>query len=72
MLFRLILLALGVWLILTLLRQYRRSIDAPPAPPAPQDMVRCAKCGVHLPRGESLARDGRYYCCADHRDHPQP
>jgi uncharacterized protein len=31
------------------------------------DMVRCADCGVHLPRGESLAVRGRFYCCAEHQ-----
>ncbi|MDB5905475.1 MAG: hypothetical protein JWM26_4353, partial [Betaproteobacteria bacterium] len=33
-----------------------------------EDMVRCAQCGVHLPRSESLTTNNQaYYCCADHR-----
>jgi len=47
----------------------------PPRPPAqrpggaaPQDMVACAHCGVHLPQGDALWKDGRGYCCRDHRD----
>lgn len=37
-------------------------------PPAPQDMVECPVCGVHLPRTDALAGpDGRLYCCAEHR-----
>lgn len=34
----------------------------------PQDMVRCAHCGVHLPQAEALSKDGHSYCCRAHRD----
>jgi uncharacterized protein len=35
---------------------------------APQDMVRCPVCSVHLPRTDALAGpDGRLYCCQEHR-----
>lgn len=33
---------------------------------APEDMVRCAQCGVHLPRSESLMRGGRLFCSEEH------
>jgi uncharacterized protein len=50
-----------------LLKRYVRSLrkDAPSAA-VTEDMVRCAHCGVHLPRSESLARDGRQYCSEEH------
>jgi uncharacterized protein len=32
-----------------------------------EKMVRCAECGVHLPRGESLTVRGQFYCCAEHQ-----
>jgi uncharacterized protein len=42
--------------------------EAPRAGAAPQDMVQCRACGVHLPRGEALpGPDGSLYCCAEHR-----
>ena len=52
-----------------------RSDDAPPArkrkdspDAAPQDMVRCPVCSVHLPRSDALpGPDGQLYCCAAHR-----
>ena len=68
MLIRILLLALGVWLIYLLLRQYRRSVDRDAAAPraAPQDMVRCASCGVHLPKSECIEKQGAYYCCEEH------
>ena len=31
------------------------------------EMVRCAHCGLFLPRGEALAADGRFYCGGAHR-----
>lgn len=33
-----------------------------------EDMVRCAHCGVHLPRGESIQAEGLFFCSAEHRD----
>jgi len=47
--------------------------DPPPRKPGagqaqPQDMVQCASCAVHLPRGDSLAGpDGAAYCSEEHR-----
>ncbi len=32
-----------------------------------EDMVRCAKCGVNLPRSEALLSQGKTYCCDEHR-----
>ena len=52
-------------------RNERRATMAPPTeprrPPAPQDMVACARCGVHLPRPEALTSGQRSYCCAEHQ-----
>lgn len=30
-------------------------------------MVRCAQCGVHLPRSESLMNGDLFYCTPEHR-----
>ncbi len=32
-----------------------------------EDMVRCRKCGVNLPRSEAILSQGRFYCCDEHR-----
>ena len=37
------------------------------ARPAEEDMVRCLRCGVHLPRSESVASQGNYFCSEEHR-----
>jgi uncharacterized protein len=60
-----------IWFV----RNHRRADEpkkkAPPRQDAlaqPQDMVRCPVCSLHLPRTDALpGRDGRLYCCADHR-----
>lgn len=31
-----------------------------------EDMVCCSHCGVHLPKSESIADRGRYFCNAHH------
>jgi uncharacterized protein len=37
------------------------------APPAPQDMIECPVCHVHLPRTDALpGPGGQLYCCAEH------
>ncbi len=39
---------------------------------AGEDMVRCAQCGVHLPRSESLASGQVFYCSPEHRRLREP
>jgi uncharacterized protein len=60
-----ILIAVAVYLLLRPSRgdgQVRRRRD-----PAPEPMVACARCGLHIPKGESVEADGRHYCCPEHR-----
>lgn len=72
MLGKILLLGLALWLILTLLKRYRHSLDQPGQPlPKSQDMVRCARCNVHLPKTESIEHNGQYYCCIEHSQHTE-
>ncbi|WP_322062354.1 PP0621 family protein [Paraburkholderia sp. J63] len=32
----------------------------------PEPMVRCAECGVHAPRSESVSVGAQSFCCAEH------
>jgi len=58
-----------------LLKNYQRAIarqqeGKPPAEPAAasgEDMVRCAQCGVHLPKSESFLSQGAHFCSDEHR-----
>lgn len=56
--------AVAWWLV----KRYLRSLaqKAGPAARPSEDMVRCAQCGVHLPRSEGHMAGGKLYCCEDH------
>ena len=67
MLIKILLLGLAVWLILKLLKQYRNTLDTPTPPQShSQDIVRCAHCGLHIPKAESIHVSGEYFCCIEH------
>ncbi len=38
-----------------------------PVRPAPQDMVACQHCGLHLPRAEAIGSTTEVYCSEAHR-----
>ncbi len=40
---------------------------APPAVGAPQAMLRCTHCGLHLPAGDAVRGTHGMYCSAAHR-----
>lgn len=70
----LIVVAVAVWLWRRNRREEMKDQAAarrpgPAAPPgAPQTMLRCAHCGLHLPAADALAGPGgRVYCSAAHR-----
>jgi uncharacterized protein len=58
-----------VFVLLWLLRGAtgRRRSGAPRPPQAPQEMIACAHCGVHLPRDEALPGRGGVFCGEAHR-----
>ncbi len=53
-------------LVYRLVHGGRRAQPPRPRPPGSETMVACAHCGLHVPRGESLERNGRHYCCWEH------
>jgi uncharacterized protein len=50
-----------------LLRSYGKDVS-PQDNPVVEDKVRCAHCGVHIPKSESILAGGNYFCGAEHRD----
>ena len=56
-----------VAVVYLLIRSYRKKAPQQDKPTT-EDMVRCAQCGVHLPKGESIEADGKFFCGAEHRD----
>lgn len=69
---KIVLLAIAVWLIISIVKRYRNSVDqASTGKPAAEDMVQCAKCGVHLPQSDSLLIDHQHYCSIEHSKQPK-
>ncbi|MFZ5555334.1 MAG: PP0621 family protein [Pseudomonadota bacterium] len=66
---KLILLGVVILVVYWVLRGYRRSLDRAGSeePRTLENMVRCAHCGLHVPRSESVEQDGRFFCSEDHR-----
>jgi uncharacterized protein len=65
----LLLIAIG-FVVLGLFRAYQRSLGQPPARPRDdvvEDMVKCAHCGVNLPRSEAIFSGGEFFCTPEHR-----
>lgn len=65
---RLLMLLVIVAVIYLLIRSFRKKADVEQDETVTEDMVRCAHCGVHLPRSESIQADGKFYCSTEHRD----
>ncbi len=63
----LLVIALGIWLWQ---RGRRREVPPPAAPKprvgAPQAMLRCAHCGLHLPSADAVAGQRGAYCSTAH------
>lgn len=63
--------------VVLLLKNYQRSLarqrdeglrdEASSAASGSEDMVRCAHCGIHLPRSEGFLSQGRHFCSDEHR-----
>ena len=59
-----------VWLVKRALRAAESKgageTSAPKEPPQSEELVRCARCGVLLPRGEARMANGVLYCSEEH------
>jgi len=64
---RLLLLALAVlalvWLVRGALRDSRPKADSPAGD---GELVRCAHCGLHLPKSDARSVGDRYFCSDEH------
>jgi uncharacterized protein len=79
--FRYILLILLIFLIWKLIKiLHRRSKESKkqkdnhpkdnrPLKPVPETLLRCAQCGIHVPKKEAIySEDGRVFCCHSHKE----
>lgn len=65
---KILLLVVPVLLIWWILRLLRSSSPAAAGKTEPrvENMVACAKCGLHVPENEAVSRDGKFYCSEKH------
>ena len=61
-----LLVVLAVWLIRRSLHGSRKNDPVQRQGSIPQDLVSCARCGMHLPRAEAREAAGRLYCGDEH------
>lgn len=67
---KILLLIAAIFVVAALLRTYQRSMGRrPPSPTGDkvEDMVKCAHCGVNLPRSEAIYSGGDFYCTPEHQ-----
>ena len=53
-----------------LIRNYQRSLNKPTeraGEKAVENMVKCAHCGVNLPRSEAIYSGGDFFCTPEHK-----
>ena len=60
-----VLLVAAVWLLRRALRKFGEKPGEKAVAPV-GDLVRCAHCGVHLPRAEARAAGEALYCSEEH------
>lgn len=64
---RLFLLLAVIIVVYLLLRSFSKQTPKQDVPSVAEEMVRCAQCGVHLPKSESILAGGSFYCSDAHR-----
>jgi uncharacterized protein len=62
-----IVVALVYWIVKRFARKSKRDSATRYGGSVGEDMVRCAHCGVHLPRSESVMQDSVFFCTPEHR-----
>ncbi|MFO7543852.1 MAG: PP0621 family protein [Thiobacillus sp.] len=66
-----ILLLIGIgFVVWAVFRAYQRSINSPSATSrreTVEDMVKCAHCGVNMPRSEAIFSRGEFFCTPEHQ-----
>jgi len=61
-----VLVVVAVYLIRRALRRAAQQPADAPVAKASEELVRCAQCGVLLPRGEARMAAGALYCSEEH------
>ena len=69
-LIRILLIALVIWLLLRLFKNWsaKKALERKRQQPAElKTIVKCAHCGLHVPKNEAIESANRYYCSQAHK-----
>lgn len=67
-LLRIIIILVGLWLVLTLVKRALASRkNKPSQAPHLAKMISCDHCGVHVPESEAVHDGDRHYCSEEHQ-----
>lgn len=67
---KILLLIVVGFVVWALIRNYQRSLNKPATrtgEKAVENMVKCAHCGVNLPRSEAIYSGGDFFCTPEHK-----
>ncbi len=70
-LIRLLALIFIIWLVIHYAKRLYANHTKHQSPKKPGEiaqMVRCEKCGLHIPEDEAIMDQEHYYCSVEHRD----
>lgn len=65
---RIVIVLVGLWIVLRLLRRALTHRKTGATPPTPADMLRCKYCGVFVPRQDVVVANDQFYCCEAHAE----
>ena len=70
-LFRLLIIIFLIWLGYYFVKRLLKATHSKGPAQKPrklENMVQCARCGLHVPEEEAIKLHERYYCSPEHRD----
>lgn len=65
-LIRLIVIALIIYLVLRIFKNWSANKKSTISKPEETKMVRCKVCQLHIPENEALQKAGEFYCSQEH------
>ncbi len=67
-LLRIIIILIGLWLVLQIIKRALASRNKPRLRQSGQaNMIACDHCGVHIPESEAIRDGNEVYCCEEHQ-----
>jgi len=66
--FKLIILAMVIFLGFSLFKKFRKPSSRTDQQPSMNKMLSCSICKTHIPENEAILQDGKVYCSKEHME----